>query len=314
MELSTSLNALFDPGRVTQERAMERVAASGFRVLDFNFCDWLFEGSPFVGKEWGQWVKDLRNGADRLGVCFSQAHGPIFNKFEDSDHARWLTEMSHRSLESAALLGIPWVVFEPEALPGAYDGGHLSQTKQRNLDWFGGLLCTAEKVRVGIAVENCCDCSASVRKASRWYGSVPVELIDLVDTLDHRLVGICWDTGHAHIQGLDQRAALISLGKRLKATHIQDNNGREDQHLVPFYGTIEWGPIMDALQAIEYEGDFTYEVHNFIRQLPDSLRDSALRYAVEVGKHLMSMVGGDGGSHCQTRANVYRDGKFGRGK
>ncbi len=290
MELSTSLNVLFDPPNVSQSQAIERVVSAGFRVLDFNFCDWLFDGSPFIEDEWEQWIVQLRNCADDLGARFSQAHGPIFDKFEDSDKATWMTAMSHRSLKAAAILGVHWVVFEPESLPGGFDANHVAHIKQRNLDWFGGLLPTAEQVGVGLAIENCCDCSAYVRKASRWYGSVPAELIDLVDSFNHPRVGVCWDTGHAHIQGLDHNAALISLGKRLKAMHVQDNNGKDDQHLIPFYGTIVWRAIMDALDAIAYEGDFTYEVHNFVRVLPDPLRDHALRYAVDVGECLLAML------------------------
>jgi sugar phosphate isomerase/epimerase len=281
------LNVLFDPQRVSAEQAVERLAAAGFHALDFNFCDWLFEGSPFVGDGWEGWLKGVRRRADALGLHFGQAHGPIFNKFEESDRAKWLTAMSHRSLEGAAILDVRWVVFEPETLPGTFDDVHIEHLKQRNLDWFGALLSTAEKAEVGIAIENCPDLGAKARNSKRWYGSMPEELAELVDAFHHPLVGICWDTGHANIQELDQNRALRILGDRLKATHIQDNNGRSDQHLLPFYGNVDWRSVMEGLRAIDYKGDFTYEVHNSIRVLPDALRDAALRYAVEVGNYLL---------------------------
>ncbi|MDQ3813447.1 MAG: sugar phosphate isomerase/epimerase, partial [Armatimonadota bacterium] len=113
------------------------------------------------------------------------------------------------------------------------------------------------------------------------------ELITLVDAFAHPLIGVCWDAGHAQIQGVAQGAALRALGQRLKATHIQDNDGRADQHLLPYYGRVNWGEIVGALRAIEFAGDFTYEVHNSIRPLPDELRDDALRFAVRVGRQIL---------------------------
>ena len=44
---------------------------------------------------------------------------------------------------------------------------------------------------------------------------------------------------------------------------------------------------MDALYGIQYAGDFTYEIHNAVRHLPDSLKDPMLRYSVALGKGLI---------------------------
>jgi len=198
-----------------------------------------------------------------------------------------MTELSHRSLRAAGRLGIPWVVFEPETDRGAWDSAHLEQLRRRNQEWFGPLLKTAEQTGTGLALENCTDLHARHRGISRWYGSVPAELIALVDGFEHPRVGICWDTGHAHIQGLVQGQALRALGPRLKALHIQDNNGNDDQHLAPHFGTVPWPEIMMALRNIGYVGDFTYEIHNFIRPLPDALRDEALRLTVAIGRDLL---------------------------
>lgn len=52
-------------------------------------------------------------------------------------------------------------------------------------------------------------------------------------------------------------------------------------------GTVNWKDVMDGLHDINYAGDFTYEVHNAIRHLPDTLKDPMMRYAVELGKILV---------------------------
>jgi len=254
-----------------------------------NFCDWLFDGSPFSGAGWRRWVLDLKAAAGDNGVKFTQSHGPIFRKFEQDVNCRWLELMSYRSVEGASMLGIPWVVFEPETLPGAFDAAHSAETKRRNLRWFAPLAQRAETLGTGLALENVSDVFAPGRGARRMYCSTACELIDLVDSLGRANVGICWDTGHAHMQMLDQPQALRAVGSRLKALHIQDNNAQTDQHLLPFYGSIKWKQIMNTLREIEYAGDFTFEAHSSVRILPDELRDSALALALKTGEHLLRM-------------------------
>lgn len=287
MKLSTSLNVLFDPNPNSVESAIERCAAAGFEAVDFNFCDWCFPGSPFVGEGWEAWIALAGRRAEACGVRFTQSHGPIFRKWDDNERTRELTDLSHRSLRAAGMLGLSWVVFEPETAGGAWDAAHVESLRQRNLDWFGALLPTAESAGTGMALENVTDAYARYLGDGRWYGSIPVELAALVDGFDSPHVGACWDTGHAQIQGIQQGAALRSLGSRLKALHIQDNDGVSDQHLAPYYGKVNWSEIVTALREMYYRGDFTYEIHNFIRPLPEKLKDDGLRLAAKIGRELL---------------------------
>ena len=267
---------------------MKRLAAVGFQVLDFNIQDWLFEGSPGAGKDWARWVRRVRKVARDLGLVFTQSHTPLFDPRKNNAKTRRLLELTHRSIEAAGMLEIPWIACHAFSLPGAWDEAHLTNLRERNLDYFAPLLATAEKAGVGLAMENLADAFQEGR-GSRIYTATPAELVDLVDAFNHPLVGILWDTGHAHLQQLDQGVAIRALGSRLKATHIADNDGRWDQHLLPFLGTVDWKAVMGALRAIDYPGDFTYEIHNYVRHLPDSLRDGAARVAWETGKYLLGM-------------------------
>ena len=47
---------------------------------------------------------------------------------------------------------------------------------------------------------------------------------------------------------------------------------------------------MPVLGAIDYAGDFTYEIHKYMWNAPASLRPSMLKLAVEVGHYLMKMA------------------------
>jgi L-ribulose-5-phosphate 3-epimerase len=276
---------------VSPEEGIDRCAQAGFEALDFNFSD--YDQSMLqrlIGRQdAGTYARSLRVRAERLGLRFVQMHGPIFNYLADRQTIQTELALSHECLRWAAELGVSWVVFHPETEPGPFDYDHLEMLQKRNAAFFRELLGTSEPVGVGIAVENASDDAAVRRGMRRLYCSTPQELVELVDALDHPLVGVCWDTGHAHIQRLDQYRALRALDRRLKATHIQDNDGNTDQHLLPYHGSSDWHAIMDGLRDSGYSGAFCYEVHNAVRFVPDSLRDQVLRYAVQLGRYLLDL-------------------------
>ncbi len=45
---------------------------------------------------------------------------------------------------------------------------------------------------------------------------------------------------------------------------------------------------MKGLTDIKYSGDLTFEIQNFVRHVPDALRDTLLIHTVEIGRYLMS--------------------------
>lgn len=278
---------VFPTRQMDAEQAVERLACVGFRALDFNFGDWIFPGSPLVDKGWDAWLGGIRKRAEARGVRFGLVRGPVFNRFEDSDKVRLLNTLCHRAIEGAALLEAPWIALEPETQAGPWDAAHLTHLRQRNFDWFHGLIPTATRCGVGIAIANPADILARGRGACRWYGSIPAELVDLADSFGSRFVGICWNTGRAHLQRLDQAVALHAIGnKRLKVVQVSDNDGERDQGCVPFQGTIDWPALMKALRGIEYKGDLVFTVAPVLRAVPDALRDNALEYVLNTGKEM----------------------------
>jgi sugar phosphate isomerase/epimerase len=287
MELAVSLN-VFDIDMDKLEQGVRRSAAAGFACLDFNFCDYYRVLQGMTWEREKAWVTRIRDAADAAGVRFVQAHGPMFRgKLDDT-----FVDMCERSLRSAAIAGVRWVVVHPINLPSVvYDRSHRSLLLRQNVDFMNRVLPTAEHVGVGIAVENMMDHRTKEGAYRKVYGSTPEELAELVDAVNHPLAGVCWDTGHALIQGLDQRSALSAIGHRLKATHIQDNDGLTSSHYLPYHGIIDWDAIMHALRDIRYKGAFTFETHRAIRNLPDELRDSALKHAALLGNYLLSKIG-----------------------
>jgi sugar phosphate isomerase/epimerase len=72
-------------------------------------------------------------------------------------------------------------------------------------------------------------------------------------------VGVCLDYGHAHLMG-DMGEAIESLSGHLWTTHVHDNRGKKDDHLVPYAGSIDWEAAMMETQKIGYDGVLMLEV------------------------------------------------------
>lgn len=85
-------------------------------------------------------------------------------------------------------------------------------------------------------------------------------LVTLIEQeLEARHVGICMDFGHAHLMG-NVADAVETAAEHLITTHVHDNRGREDDHLVPFTGTIDWDAVLVTMQKIGYENTYLMEL------------------------------------------------------
>jgi sugar phosphate isomerase/epimerase len=117
---------------------------------------------------------------------------------------------------------------------------------RRSIDELQGL---AEPLGVRVAIEVIPN--ALSRAAS---------LVHFVDeVLDSSEVGICLDFGHAHMDG-DLVDAVETVSEHVITTHVHDNRGRTDDHLVPFEGSIDWPAALTAVQKIGYDGAFVLEI------------------------------------------------------
>ena len=85
-------------------------------------------------------------------------------------------------------------------------------------------------------------------------------IMKLVETLDTPCLGICVDTGHANLGDLGADRAIRIAGDHLLTTHLQDNHGKQDDHLPPGLGMIEWDKVFSALQAIGYSRPLVLEL------------------------------------------------------
>ncbi len=290
MRLSTSTCIYFnrpDGSRSTIQNCVEQCAAAGYRVMDMSFHDCSMFPTPFQTDGWEDWLYDIRRTADRCGVTFSQGHAHFYNYCDPNlPNVAWQEELVRRSIAGAQILGIPWLA--THAATDFSSPTPVADSRKKGLEYLGEHLELAKKYQVGLAVENLWEGNIAPK---RRYTSFAEELVELVDLLaqDHDNVGICWDAEHTGIMHQDPMQTLRLFGSRLKTTHISDYTAIDNDHLLPFFGRINWQEVMDALRAIDYQGDFTYEIFRYTTTIPEAMIPEALRYSVKVGECLLSM-------------------------
>lgn len=84
----------------------------------------------------------------------------------------------------------------------------------------------------------------------------------LVDFLrETRLDGLrlCFDVGHARL-GEGVAESFARMRSRVVTTHVHDNRGKFDDHLVPFEGTIDWAGALTVMCGIPDELPLLLEV------------------------------------------------------
>ena len=90
--------------------------------------------------------------------------------------------------------------------------------------------------------------------------SDPSSLVTILeDELDGNGTGICLDFGHAHLMG-EVADAVETVAEHIITTHVHDNHRRDDDHLVPYRGTIDWDQALVTMQKIGYEGTYLMEL------------------------------------------------------
>ncbi|HWP85337.1 MAG TPA: sugar phosphate isomerase/epimerase family protein [Terriglobia bacterium] len=77
--------------------------------------------------------------------------------------------------------------------------------------------------------------------------STPQRLAQFVEHTHMRSLRFCFDSGHAHLDG-GVEGALQLLEGRIASTHLHDNGGARDEHLLPGEGQVSWDKLIPALR------------------------------------------------------------------
>lgn len=260
---------LFHESRLTREHLVH-IAAHGFEAVEV-FCTrahFDYRDEQAIA-QLGEWLSDTR-------LELHSMHAPIFDAMSGG---KWVGSYSNASGNEprrkaaiaetqAALqvaqrtpyrylvvhLGMPSLEQVPAADPSTSSGSSRAVSRDDNQPDAARrsveeIVELAGAVNVKVALEVIPNPLAS-----------PGSLVRLIEEdLDGIDAGICLDYGHAHIMG-DLGEAIEAISGHLWTTHVHDNGGKRDDHLVPYAGSVNWDLAMMETQKIGYDGVMMFEV------------------------------------------------------
>jgi sugar phosphate isomerase/epimerase len=301
MKLATTLG---DFGRypMSPKERLRLIYDAGFRYIDLPLGGKLFSEDD----SWREIAKGLVDAAGELGMRFVQSHSPNTASLTPD---RWGKEVfwAKRSLEICAVMGIPQSVIH-----GGYTRTPVCKESwyEQNSKFYREILPVAEETGVMILTENTTHANL---KEGRYYLYTGEDMVEYIEYIDHPLFQAVWDTGHGTTEG-SQYDNIVALGKHLKGLHVHDNNGKADEHIMPYTGVLNLDQVMNGLLDVGYDGYFTFEVLNALRRAKDGrqprqvferdtrLADPTLEMRIDMERLLYHI-----GRHALTAYNCFEE-------
>lgn len=279
--------------------ALTTIRQAGFDGADFSLNQFSEGENGFLcRKDWRQWLRSVADHAAALALPVMQAHASWRQTIPSDFTYVPPDEIYARSLEACHILGCRRLVFHP-LLPSRRieSASEFDSIHAYNVRWFRELLPQAEALGVSVELENMFDFSHLQQPGDPPFPySRAGMLLALVDALDSPRAGICLDTGHASISGVDPAQMIASFGSRLDCLHLNDNYGKisgicEDLHLFPASGRLHWQEIFAALKQAGYAGTLNLEVRAQLPAQCQQVRLCQLRAGRQVTELLAQQAG-----------------------
>ena len=161
-------------------------------------------------------------------------HGP-FKELFPSSMDRQVQQLAHRrfaqALQLGKELGCNLVVVHSCYNPLLNYPGYADHWLENSIRFWEGFLPLCQREKITLALENIWD-------------PHPEVINRLLGTFDNAIFRACLDTGHAHLTSkLTLERWIRLLGRHLAHMHIHDNCGKDDAHLPPGCGRIDFSGL-----------------------------------------------------------------------
>ena len=130
--------------------------------------------------------------------------------------------------------------------------GGCEKILEDSLVAYSHLADEAGKRGISITIETACGELLEVNKS-------PEAIIDFINEVGADNMGICIDSGHCHLNGLDTADIVRRCGAAFIETHFHDNFGKKDRHNPVGIGTVDWLEVIKTMNEIGYAGEITFE-------------------------------------------------------
>lgn len=232
MEVSVAVSN--DNKNVTPYETINAIKKSGFNNV---FLQW-YEGEY---KKFEVPEEEQLEYARKLGLNVTFLHLGYRNVnllYENGLNGEFVTRNYLKNIDECYKYNVPMIVMH---LVHAEDGPKPNKVFLERIK----RICSYAKERnIIVAFEN-----TKIKGYQEW----------IIDNIKDDNVGICFDSGHYHCHFNDE-FDFKKFKNKIMCIHLHDNNGKKDEHLLPFDGNLDFDKVLNGLNSANYDSYLTLEL------------------------------------------------------
>ena len=236
---------------------------AGIRYMEFSNSN----RDYFTESEYVKNAKNMFTKAKAYDVTISSIHLPFapFSILDPASTDRTVRDsivaFQSELMKAAADSGINIAVLHPSGEP--YREEERPMRLACAVDTIGRLQKTAQDAGITLALENLPRTCLGRDSSDMLYflRNIPA-------------LSVCFDTNHNLAE--PNTAFIHAIGEKIVTLHVSDYDFADEKHWFPTKGKNPWNAIFRALEEVNYNGRFTYEV-GF--QGGETIEDVAANYA-----------------------------------
>ncbi len=284
------------------EEGFRILSEAGFDCVDFGIdqgfarnaipngiCESKYDASF---EEIREMLKPCKEAAAKYGITFYQAHAPFPTYVKDQPA---MNEYMYMVMEKCAFIchevGCHYLIIHP-AFCSYKDKLDPDDEWNINIERYSHLIPILKKYDVIACLENMF--SGREGKIYEAICSDMHEAAAYIDELNsiagEKRFAFCFDAGHALLLGKDIKTAMMTVGDRIEAFHLHDNDGISDQHVAPYMGKLDWARFIEGARAIKYNRPICFETASITFKYPKELVPEALKLLGKIGRYFADKI------------------------
>ena len=273
MILTIANDALYK--KVGEEESYRLIKEAGFDGVDLQCID--KKDTDILLNHHREEAENTRKLLEKYDLICNLAHAPFRKAYYgmNFDLSEPIYKEIVNSIEYAAIAGAKMVAIHGIRTPL---GPQSRQSLEYNCEYFKTLAPYAEKFGIKLAIENV-------------FGSLSdsLQMGEMMRMLNDPNCVVLFDVGHVLLA--ENFIRDLPRGT-IKALHVHDLHGTpsKDDHTLPGLGVHNWDEILKAFAEVEYDGDFNFEVHGFLKHFDVDHLPTALKLTEQLGRRCIEKI------------------------
>lgn len=262
---------------------LRKLKKHGYECIDFQ--GFISPNSDLYKKnecEFKEYFFKLKKTALEEDVEIWQAHAMWPHDDSTRESREQVIKRHKKAIIGTGLMGCKYLVVHPAMPFGWGEEPSKQDAYDITIERFLKLLPTAKEEGVILCIEN------MPFKKGHSFSSIS-EIKDVLNKVSDSNMKACFDSGHCNVTGDNIYDAIKTLGNDLACLHVHDDLGRQDRHLIPFQGEIDWNGFIKGLKEIRFDGCISLETC-IKRTTPEPMKEEMQRAVSGIAKYLAKMA------------------------